>query len=162
MTSLTMRADRDSGLGKLLQATMSAPPGSEEWKSATEHVHMRSHASMSRACQVSKSNWTRLPRAVRSAGRAPAALVSVCRFCGALCPPVTILREGAPDVLDFFELTLGITPSREDQRTLGGVRSQFDRIKDRCVVVLGLIYARRDWTHPCPVGDDGTGERLTY
>jgi AbiV family abortive infection protein len=38
MTSITMRADRASGLGKLLQTKMSATPGSKEWKAANEQI----------------------------------------------------------------------------------------------------------------------------
>jgi hypothetical protein len=38
MTSITMIADRDSGLGKLLQTRMSATPGSKEWKAANEQI----------------------------------------------------------------------------------------------------------------------------
>ena len=38
MTSITMRADRDSGLGKLLQTRTSTTPGTEEWKAANEQV----------------------------------------------------------------------------------------------------------------------------
>jgi AbiV family abortive infection protein len=38
MTSITMRADWNSGLGKLLQTRMSATPGSKEWKAAYEQI----------------------------------------------------------------------------------------------------------------------------
>ena len=38
MTSLTMRADNDSVLGKLLQTRLSAKPGSEEWKATDEEI----------------------------------------------------------------------------------------------------------------------------
>jgi AbiV family abortive infection protein len=36
MLSLTMRADRDSGLGRLLQSRLEASPGSDKWKE-TDH-----------------------------------------------------------------------------------------------------------------------------
>jgi AbiV family abortive infection protein len=38
MTSITMRADRDSGLGKLLAARGNAKPGSPEWKQAQDQI----------------------------------------------------------------------------------------------------------------------------
>jgi hypothetical protein len=36
MLSLTIRADRGSGLGELLQSRFEAPPGSNEWKEADD------------------------------------------------------------------------------------------------------------------------------
>jgi AbiV family abortive infection protein len=36
--STTMRADLDSGLGKLLQARANSKPGSQEWKAADEQI----------------------------------------------------------------------------------------------------------------------------
>jgi AbiV family abortive infection protein len=38
MTSITMRTDRESGLGKLLQMRSTAVPGSKEWTKAQEEV----------------------------------------------------------------------------------------------------------------------------
>jgi AbiV family abortive infection protein len=38
MTSITTRADRDSELGKLLQARTKATPGSKEWKATNEQL----------------------------------------------------------------------------------------------------------------------------
>jgi AbiV family abortive infection protein len=38
MLSTTMKADRDSGLGKLLQKRMTAAPGSAAWKEADEEI----------------------------------------------------------------------------------------------------------------------------
>jgi AbiV family abortive infection protein len=38
MTSIVMRADKGSGLAKLLQTQMSAKPGSKEWKEAREQI----------------------------------------------------------------------------------------------------------------------------
>jgi AbiV family abortive infection protein len=38
MLSLTMRADRDSGLGRLLQSRFEAPPGSDEWKETDDRL----------------------------------------------------------------------------------------------------------------------------
>jgi hypothetical protein len=38
VTSITMRADRDSGLGKLLQMRTNATPGSKEPKAANEQI----------------------------------------------------------------------------------------------------------------------------
>jgi AbiV family abortive infection protein len=38
MTSIVTRADRDTGLGKVLQTQMTAPPGSKEWKMAREQI----------------------------------------------------------------------------------------------------------------------------
>jgi AbiV family abortive infection protein len=38
MLSLTLRADKDSGLGKILEARMKNPPQNDEWKKATEEL----------------------------------------------------------------------------------------------------------------------------
>ena len=38
MVSLTMRGDRDSGLGKVLQARIKTSPGSPEWKAVDEQI----------------------------------------------------------------------------------------------------------------------------
>jgi hypothetical protein len=54
-----------------------------------------------------------------SLARAPAVLVCACRLRGAVFPPVTIRRAGAPDVLDFLEPAIGIMPSREKTQSSG-------------------------------------------
>jgi AbiV family abortive infection protein len=41
--SIVMRADKDSGLGKLLQTQMSSKPGSEEWKAARKEIEKLDH-----------------------------------------------------------------------------------------------------------------------
>jgi AbiV family abortive infection protein len=38
MLSLTMRADQDSGLGRLLQSRFEAPPGGDKWKETDERL----------------------------------------------------------------------------------------------------------------------------
>jgi hypothetical protein len=43
MLSLTMSPAMDSGLGKLMQARMKFPPGSEEWREANDKLEKVSH-----------------------------------------------------------------------------------------------------------------------
>jgi len=49
MLSTTMRTDKDTGLGKLLQARASATPGSKQWKEANERVERLDRQMIKRA-----------------------------------------------------------------------------------------------------------------
>src|SRR5207344_2558143 len=77
---------------------------------------MRSRASRLRACQVSRSNWTRFPREVRSTAVRPETSFSCrARSLGAPFPPLITFRAGAPDVFGFLEPVLAITMLRPSQ-----------------------------------------------